>query len=39
MQHLKAVHVDRHFVMAFSVHDFQKLVIIEDYSHHDKIYR
>lgn len=39
MQHFKAVHVDSHFVLAFSVYDFQKLVIIEDYDHHDKIYR
>jgi len=39
MQHLKRVHVDSNFVLLFSVDETSKTVIIEDYDHHDKIYR
>jgi len=39
MQHLKRVHVDSSFVLLFSVDETSKIVIIEDYDHHDKIYR
>ena len=39
LQHLKRVHVDSNFVMLFSVDETSKTVIIEDYDHHDKIYR
>jgi len=39
MQHLKRVHVDSNFVLLFSVDEKSKTVIIEDYDHHDKIYR
>jgi YafQ family addiction module toxin component len=39
LQHLKRVHVDSNFVMLFSVNETSKTVIIEDYNHHDKIYR
>ena len=38
LQHLKAVHIDKSFVMVFSADDKTKTVIIEDYDHHDKIY-
>ncbi len=38
LRHLKRVHIDRSFVLVFSVDDSKKLVIIEDYDHHDKIY-
>ena len=39
MQHLKRIHVDKSFVLTFSVDENRKLVIIEDYDHHDNIYK
>ena len=39
MQHLKRVHVDKSFVLTFSVNENKKIVIIEDYAHHDEIYK
>jgi len=38
MQHLKRVHIDKSFILLFSVDEARKTVIIEDYDHHDKIY-
>lgn len=38
LQHPKRAHIDKSFVLVFSVDDSKKLVIIEDYDHHDKIY-
>jgi YafQ family addiction module toxin component len=38
LQHLKRVHIDRHFVMTFSVDEKTLTVIIEDYDHHDNVY-
>lgn len=38
LQHLKRVHIDKSFVLAFSVDESKMLVIIEDYDHHDNIY-
>jgi len=38
LQYLKAVHIDKHFVLTFSVDENNKLVLLEDYDHHDKIY-
>lgn len=34
----KRVHIDKHFVLAFSIDENSKTVILEDYDHHDKIY-
>ena len=39
LQHLKRVHVDSSFVIVFSVDENSKTVTIEDYDHHDNIYR
>jgi len=39
LQHWKRVHIDRHFVLTFSVNENSKTVILEDYDHHDKIYK
>ena len=39
LQHLKRVHVDKSFVLVFSVDESKKTVIIEDYDHHDTIYK
>lgn len=39
LQHLKEVHIDTHFVLTFSVDENKKTVTLEDYEHHDKIFR
>ncbi|MBL7055111.1 hypothetical protein ISS05_05110 [Candidatus Woesearchaeota archaeon] len=39
LQHLKRVHVDKSFVLAFSVDEINKKVIIENYDHHDEVYK
>ena len=39
LKHWKRVHIDNHFVLAFSINEETKTVILEDYSHHDRIYR
>lgn len=38
LQHLKRVHIDRSFVLVFSVDEMKKHIIFEDYDHHDFIY-
>lgn len=38
LQHLKRVHIDKSFVLVFSVDESKKAIIIEDYGHHDSIY-
>ena len=38
LNHLKRVHIDKHFVLTFSVDENSKTVILEDYGHHDEIY-
>ena len=38
LQHLKEVHIDKHFVLTFSVDENTKVVTLEDYDHHDKIF-
>ena len=35
----KRVHIDKHFVLAFSVNEGSKTVILEDYDHHDNSYK
>jgi len=39
LQHWKRVHIDKHFVLAFSVDENTKTVTLEDYDHHDRIYK
>ncbi|MGK0209324.1 MAG: YafQ family addiction module toxin component [Patescibacteria group bacterium] len=39
LQHLKRVHIDKHFVLVFSVNESEKLITLENFDHHDKIYR
>ena len=39
LQNWKRVHIDNNFVLAFSVDENTKTVILEDYDHHDKIYK
>lgn len=38
LQHLKRVHIDKSFVLVYSIDEQSKTIIIEDYDHHDKIY-
>lgn len=38
MNHLKRVHIDKHFVLVFSIDEESKTITLEDYDHHDKIY-
>ena len=35
----KRVHIDKHFVLLFSVDEHSNTVTLEDYNHHDKIYK
>ncbi len=39
LHHLKRVHIDKSFVLVFSVNENKKHIIIEDYDHHDNIYK
>ena len=39
LSHFKRVHIDKSFVLVFSVDETAKTVIIEDYDHHEKIYK
>lgn len=38
MQHLRRVHIDKSFVLTYSVDEQNDVVIIEDYDHHDNVY-
>jgi mRNA-degrading endonuclease RelE of RelBE toxin-antitoxin system len=38
MNHLKRVHIDKQFILVFSIDEKSKTVILEDYNHHDNIY-
>jgi YafQ family addiction module toxin component len=38
LNHLKRVHIDKSFVLIFSVDDNENLIIIEEYEHHDNVY-
>lgn len=39
LQNWKRVHIDKHFVLTFSVNDDMKEVTLEDFDHHDNIYK
>jgi YafQ family addiction module toxin component len=39
MNHLKRVHIDNHFVLVFSVDENSMVVTLEDFDHHDLIYK
>ena len=38
MQNLRRVHIDKSFVLTYSVDEQNEIVIIEDYDHHDNVY-
>jgi YafQ family addiction module toxin component len=39
LNHWKRVHIDKHFVLTFSVDEETRTVILEDYDHHGNIYK
>ena len=39
MQGMRRVHAFGPFVLVYSINEKEKTVIIEDYDHHDKVYR
>ena len=39
LQHLKSVHVDKSFVLLFSVDENLKKVTFEEFDHHHRIYK
>lgn len=39
LQHWKRVHIDRHFVLTFSMDEKTMTVILEDFDHHNNIYK
>ena len=39
LENWKRVHIAKHFVLTFSVDEKRKIVILEDYAHHDEIYK
>jgi len=38
MQHMRRVHIDTSFVLIYSVDESRRVVILQDYDHHDNIY-
>ena len=39
LQYLKRIHVDKSFVLTFSINEEEKTITIENYKHHDDIYK
>jgi len=39
LQHWKRVHIDKHFVLTYSVNEKTKTITLEDFDHHDNIYQ
>lgn len=39
LQHLRRVHIDKSFVLLFSVNKKEKRVLFEELDHHDRIYK
>ena len=35
----KRVHIEKHFVLTFSIDEDERTVTLEDYDHHNKIYK
>jgi len=35
----KRVHIDQHFVLTFSIDEKSKTIILEDFDHHDNIFK
>ena len=39
LQNCRAVHIDKSFVLVYSVDESRKVVVIEHYAHHDDVYK
>ncbi|MBI3413457.1 MAG: type II toxin-antitoxin system mRNA interferase toxin, RelE/StbE family [Candidatus Aenigmarchaeota archaeon] len=39
MKGLRRVHIDRNFVLVYSIDEQNKTVVLEDFDHHDNVYR
>jgi len=39
MQNKRRVHIDKSFVLIFSIDEISKSIVIEDYDHHDSAYK
>ena len=39
LNHWRRVHIDNHFMLTFSINEKTKTVTLEDYDHHDNIYK
>ena len=39
LQHWRRVHIDKHFVLTYSVDEKTKTVTLEDFDHHDNVYK
>ncbi|MBI4168021.1 MAG: type II toxin-antitoxin system mRNA interferase toxin, RelE/StbE family [Candidatus Aenigmarchaeota archaeon] len=39
MKGFRRAHIDKSYVLTYSIDEENKTVILEDYEHHDKIYR
>ncbi len=39
MKGFRRVHIDRNFVLVYSIDEQNKTVILEDFDHHDNVYR
>jgi len=39
LQNWKEAHIDKSFILTFSIDENTKTVTLEDYDHHDKIFR
>ena len=39
LHYLKEVHIDKHFVLTFSVDENTRTVTLEDYNHHTEIFK
>ena len=38
LQHLRRVHIES-YVLVYSIDEDQKAIVVEDYDHHDRIYK
>ena len=38
MKNYREVHIDKHFVLIYSVDEVRRVVILEDYDHHENIF-
>ena len=38
MKNYREVHIDKHFVLVYSINEDKKVLILEDYGHHEKIF-